>query len=314
MVVRRSAILLCAVLAFTLPAGGGAVAGGKRSVRVLDDFGGGAAGYERRWQVFFSLEQQFGARNLPAFSRGRLRLRAVPFRGWVDDAADHVKYDALSRQAFRVPRRGSVKVSVDVKAVTSGIRPGRLVAGRRMPEAHQAAAVLQVIEPRTLQVLDWFVASRQAIPKIERTPAPVGSVGLDRAYTQFLPAIRIRPGRFHRYAIRYSRGRARRDKAEWFVDGRRVAVVRDIGVPLDVQDQERRVIFPSQGPGERLASSMDRLNVGHGLFSFVDRFPFFSVYGDQFVSIPQEQRIFGQGVDALFDDFRVETVTDTRRR
>jgi hypothetical protein len=57
---------------------------------------------------------------------------------------------------------------------------------------------------------------------------------------------------------------------------------------------------------------MDRLNVGHGLFSFVDRFPFFSLYSEQFISIPQEQRIFGQGVDALFDNFRIETVRDAR--
>jgi Family of unknown function (DUF6081) len=284
--------------------------------RLYDGFRGGAAGYERKWQVFFSLEQQFGATNLPAFSRGRLRLRAEPFRGWIDDAADHVKYDALSRQSFNVPRRGSVTISADVRADTSGTKRGLVVAGRRLPEAHQAAAVLQVIEPGTLQVFDWFVASRQAIPKIERTPAPVGTVGLDRAYTQFLPAVRIRPGRFHRFAIRYSRGRGTRDKAEWLIDGRRVAVVRNVGIPLDVQDPKRRgrVTFPSQGPGERLASSIDRLSIGHGLFSFVDRFPFFSVYGEQFASIPREQRIFGQGVDALFDDFRVETVTRARGR
>jgi Family of unknown function (DUF6081) len=313
-VVRRSAILLCVALALMLPAGG--EANGKRTLRLLDDFSRGAAGYERKWQIFFSLEQQFGAQDLPAFSRGRLRLRAVPFRGWIDDAADHVKYDALSRKAFRVPRRGSVTVSADIRADTSGIQPRPVVAGRRLPEAHQAAAVLQVVEPTTLQVLDWFVASRQAIPKIERTPAPVGTVGLDRAYTQFLPSIRIRPGRFHRFAIRYSRGRGRRDKAEWLVDGRRVAVVRDVGVPLDVQDRKLRgeVTFPSQGPGERLESSMNRVNVGHGLFSFVDRFPFFSVYSEQFVSIPQEQRIFGQGVDVLFDSFRIETVADARGR
>jgi hypothetical protein len=40
-----------------------------------------------------------------------------------------------------------------------------------------------------------------------------------------------------------------------------------------------------------LASSIDRLSIGHGLFSFVDRFPFFRAYGEQFVSIPRDLRV-----------------------
>ena len=171
---------------------------GHRRVVLYDDFAGGAASYATKWLLFFSLEQQFGATNLPAFSHGRLVLDADPFRGWMDTGcvpgfqacvnADHVKYQAFSTTAFPVPRRGSVTVSADIEGRTLGTRPGYVVpaTGRRLPEAHQAAAVMQLLDPTVGQTFDWFVSRHEAIPKIERTLAPVGSVGLDRAYTQFL--------------------------------------------------------------------------------------------------------------------------------
>jgi Family of unknown function (DUF6081) len=301
----------------------------KRTVVRYDDFSGGAASYARKWALLFSLEQQFGATNLPAFAHGALRLAAVPFRGWMDTGcaplfqvcvnADHVKYDAFSTRAFAMPKRGSMTVSADIEALTSGTRPGYVVraTGRRIPEDQQAAAVLQVTDEAVGQTFDWFVSRHEASPKIERTLAPVGTVGLDRAYTQFLPSVRIRPNRSHRFAIRYRRGLSRRDDADWLIDGRRVATVHDVGIPLDVQNPARwgHITFRSLGPGERVASKMDVFILGHGLYSFVDSFPFFPAYElfpaypQYFVSIPKEQRIFGQGVDATFDNFRVETVT-----
>jgi hypothetical protein len=306
-----------------------APAASHRKVVLYDDFTGGAASYSQKWALFFSLEQLFGATGLPAFSGGQLVLHADPFRGWMDATcapgfqacvnADHVKYQAFSKQAFPVPRRGSVAVSADIEGLTSGTRPGYVVpaTGRRLPEAHQAAAVMQLLDPVVGQTFDWFVSRHEAIPKIERTVAPVGSVGLDRAYTQFLPAVKIRPNRPHRFSIRYARGLARRDEADWYVDGRRVAVVHNVGIPLDVQDpvRYRHVVFRSLGPGERVASRMNSLILGHGIYSFVDNFPFFPAYAlvpaypQYFVSIPEDQRIFGQGIDARFDNFRVETVT-----
>lgn len=310
------------MLAVAAATAAGADAKPRRTTLLYDGFKGGPVSYDRKWLTYLSLERQAGATNLPAFSRGRLRLRAQPFRGWMDDSclpgfpacvsADHIKYGAFSRRTFSIPRRGSVAVSAAVRALTSGIRPGYVVpaTGRVLPEAHQAAAILQLYEPSTFVALDWFVSGHQAIPKVERTPWPVG-VDLDHAFTQFLPAVQIEPGRFHRYSIRYTRGRAPRDKAEWLLDGRVVAVVRDVGVPLDVQDPQRygAITFPSLGPGERVASRMERFVVGHGIYSFVDDFPFFPAYPQYFVSIPQEQRIFGQGIDALIDDVRIARVT-----
>ena len=319
----RIASCLALVVAGTTAAAAppGADAEPRRAHSLYDGFGGGAAAYDSKWLAYFSLERQFGATGLPAFSRDRLRLRAQPFRGWMDDTCvpaftpcvngDHIKYGAFSRRTFSIPRRGSIAVSARIRARASGIRRGYVVAatGRRLREAHQAAAVLQLFEPGAFLALDWFVSGHQAIPKIERTPAPVG-VGLDRAFTQFLPAVRIEPRRFHRFSIRYTRGRAPRDKVEWMVDRRVVAVVRDAGVPLDVQDPDRYrgIVFPSFGPGEPVAASLSGFVVGHGIYSFVDDFPFFPSY-PQFVSIPREQRIFGQGIDALFDDVRIAKVT-----
>ena len=295
----------------------------RRTVQLYDYFSGGGASYAQKWVLFFLLERQFGAPNLPAFARGKLRLLAKPFRGWMDDTcvpgfeacvnADHVKYNAFSQRAFSVPRRGSVAVSADIEGKTSGTRPGYVVAatGRVLPEAHQAAAVLQLLSVDNAVAMDWFVSRNQAIPKIERTPWPVG-VPLERAFTQFLPAIKIAPGRSHRFSIRYTRGRERLDKVEWLIDGRIVAMARNVGVPLDVQDPRRHgsITFPSLGPGEPVAARMNKVIVGHGVYSFVDNFPFFPAYPERFVSIPKEQRIFGQGIDALFDNVRIETVVD----
>ena len=315
-------VLAAFLLAFAAPA-----AAVHKTTVLYDDFAGGAQAYPQKWSLFFSLEQQFGATNLPSFAGGKLVLDAQPFRGWMDKScaplfqvcvnADHVKYQAFSTRSFAVPRRGSVTLSADIEGLTSGTRPGYVVpaTGRRLPEAHQAAAVMQLLDPTVGQTFDWFVSRHEAIPKLERTLAPIGPVGLDRAYTQFLHPVAIGPGP-HRYAMRYARGLARRDEADWYIDGKRVAVVHDIGIPLDVQDPAHwgHVVFRSLGPGQRVASRMNALSIGHGIYSFVDNFPFFPAYElfpayqQFFVSIPKDQRIFGQGIDARFDNFRVVTV------
>jgi hypothetical protein len=323
-------VIAAAALATWAPADSAASGGSvlRRSFVTYDGFSN-AASWAKKWFTFYSLELQFGAHNLPAFSHGRLILDADPFRGWMDTSCvpvypvcvngDHVKYQAFSRRTFPVPAHGSIMVSAGILALTSGTRPGYVVraTGRRIPEAQQAAAVLQMTEPTIAMTFDWFVSRHEAIPKIERTLAPVGTAGLDKAYTQFLPAVKIKARRTHRFSIRYTRGLTRRDTAEWFIDGRRVAVVHDVGIPLDVQDPRRYagITFRSLGPGERVADRMNEIAIGTGLYSFVDNFPFFPAYAlypsvkGVFTSIPKQQRIFGQGVDATFSNFVVETVT-----
>src|SRR5690242_18078905 len=113
---RRRCGLAVAGCVFALAA---APAGAKTVL--YDNFSGGASAYQQKWSLFFSLEQLFGASNLPSFADGKLVLDADPFRGWMDTTcapgfpvcvnADHVKYQAFSKQAFPVPRRGSVRLS-----------------------------------------------------------------------------------------------------------------------------------------------------------------------------------------------------------
>jgi hypothetical protein len=80
---------------------------------------------------------------------------------------------------------------------------------------------------------------------------------------------------------------------------------------------------PSFGAGEDLREKLDSFVIGHGTFSLLDAFPYH--WGWSFgpagpvcdpawpevcaasVSIPTSTRLFGQGVRASFDDFRVTT-------
>jgi hypothetical protein len=90
------------------------------------------------------------------------------------------------------------------------------------------------------------------------------------------------------------------------LDGKRIARVEKVGVPLDVQKRAFTGIYPSLGPGEELANQIDSVTIGHGLFSLLDAFPFQHPDAPELsVSIPISERIFGQGAGAVFDDFVV---------
>ena len=66
-------------------------------------------------------------------------------------------------------------------------------------------------------------------------------------------------------------------------------------------------IYPSTGPGERVAQNISGIAIGHGLFSLLVAFPFQHPDAPELsVSIPVANRLFGQGARATFDDFRVE--------
>jgi hypothetical protein len=91
------------------------------------------------------------------------------------------------------------------------------------------------------------------------------------------------------------------------LDGKLISKARNVGVPLDVQGKRYTGIYPSMGPGERLAQKIGGLAIGHGLFSLLDAFPFQHPEAPELsVSIPVQNRLFGQGARASFDNFRVE--------
>jgi hypothetical protein len=89
-----------------------------------------------------------------------------------------------------------------------------------------------------------------------------------------------------------------------------VSKANDIGIPLDRQHAHYSGIYPSLGPGELVRDQMGPLVIGHGLFSLLDAFPFQHPESPELsVSIPIENRLFGQGASARFDNVIV-TIED----
>lgn len=262
---------------------------------------------------------------------GKFKVSAVPFQTAYDFSVyDHLKYIAVSSRPFAVPEVGSLEFSVDIKARTPGTREGRVIKGcygapgsyqqvgdpcarkwkAEALQGQQAGVVLNMINFETGQLFDWFVSGDTAFALIERLPSNVtgiGNVGLDKAYTQIIKQVPIDPGATHNVSIRFSRD-ANGGKVRYQLDGETVAVVKNIGVPLDVQGIDYTGIYPSLGSGEVLADQLDSFVIGHGLFSLLDAFPFQHPDAPQLsVSIPLSQRAFGQGAVGTFSDFRVRT-------
>jgi len=132
-------------------------------------------------------------------------------------------------------------------------------------------------------------------------------------YTQIIDEVPIAPGVPHTVAIRFTRDR-QRSLVEYFLDGDRVSKVKHVGIPLDVQPVKYSGIYPSLGAGELLGEQINSVVIGHGLFSLLDAFPFQHPEAPALsVSIPMEQRLFGQGAKASFDNV-VVTIEDKTKR
>jgi hypothetical protein len=111
----------------------------------------------------------------------------------------------------------------------------------------------------------------------------------------------------HHASIRYARGDGL-SSVDYFLDGQLFAHVDRVGIPLDVQGVPFTGTYPSLGPGEVL--SVDSFQIGHGLFSLLDAFPFqHPGRTDLSVSIPPSERLFGQGAVGSFRNFQVITRT-----
>jgi hypothetical protein len=302
---------------------------------VYDSFsadGGYAIGdYLTKWVNGFGPgEMAFG--DTREFDNDTFHVAAAPFQTAADFSVfDHIKYLATSTQSFDVPAHGSVTFSAEISAATPGTQPGRVVHGCYGPsgsftsladpcdqpysatvlEGQQAGATLHMIDFATGQLFDWFVSGSTAFILTERLPATlIGPAGgtRDTMYTQIIDEFPISSGP-HTVAITYTREPGQ-SYVEFFLDGRRVAKVGKVGVPLDAQNRRYTGIYPSMGPGEILKDEIGSVFIGHGLFSLLDAFPFQHPDAPELsVSIPLSERIFGQGAIADFDDFVVTTVT-----
>lgn len=285
----------------------------------------GLSDYHNRW---------FASDRIPGFAAepealstrtqdfpGELHVEATPFQTSRDSTLDHVKYFAQSTQYFDIPDHGSITFSADIEATTPGTDPDQLICPapsedepcKTVLEPQQAAATFHVLNiHETGQLFDWYVGEEKAFCLTERLLAPlVHGVDLDKGYTQIIETVDISPGK-HTYEIRYRRSPSGADHAEWFLDGERIAQQQKVGIPVDVQNPGRYddITWPSiNATGEQLRDQMKTFNIGHGLLSLLDEFPFHPQYGDHFVSFPEDERLFGQGVNATFDNFEVTTET-----
>ena len=282
--------------------------------------------YEQRWANGFGLGEM-ALNDTRSFSGGRLSISATPFKTAADFSVfDHLKYIATSVESFAVPVRGSVTFSADIKAATPGTEKGHVVHGTYGPggsypngepwsakllQAQQASASLHMVDFATGQLFDWLVAGDTAVALIERLPSSVtGSpayVGPEHMYTQLIKEVKIGPGS-HNYAIQYTR-EGSKSYVEYCIDGKLVTRVERVGVPLDVQGVKYTGIAPSLGEGETLAEEINSFTIAHGMISLVDAFPYqHPEVPELSVSVPIEERLFGQGVRATFDNFEVTTV------
>jgi len=304
--------------------------GPRTTVETYDSFdktGYSLSDYQQKWANIYG-PGELAAGGTRTFTKGALQVSAVPFRTAADVSVyDHLKYIAVSTETFPVPASGSVEISSTIRAATPGTQPGRVIHGTYTQsgapyaqptlEGQQAGVVMNVIDFSTGQLFDWFVSGHTAFPLIERLPSTVtgnaqpgdpGYVGRDKMYTQIVKEIPSSPGT-HTVSIRFTRD-SQGSSVDYFFDGKAVAHVNHVGVPLDVQNLPFTGIYSSLGAGEELGSQINSLAIGHGLFSLLDAFPFQHPDAPELsVSIPLSERIFGQGATGTFDDFRVKTVS-----
>ena len=227
-----------------------------------------------------------------------------------------------------MPVNGQLTFSstIDAKAYNTQAG-GRLISGSYIGsgapysalarEGQQAGAVMNMTDFSTGQLFDWFISGSTAFTLTERLPSSVtnpalpssdpGYVGIDKMYTQILHEVQIGPGP-HEVAITYSDT----GSVSYFLDGALVSRVDPVGVPLDRQGvADWSGAYPSHGAGEPLAGKIRHLSIGHGLFSLLDAFPFqHPDRPDLAVSIPVSERLFGQGMEATFDNFTVTAVPE----
>lgn len=298
---------------------------GNKQVIIYDTFekptGYTLADYYSKWSNSFGLAEM-SVDDTRTFRDGKFSVAAAPFRTSLDFSVyDHIKYIATSNETFPVPQKGSITFSAEIDAETPGTVPNRVIEGTytatgtsysaTVLEGQQAGATLHMVDFYTGQLFDWFVSGNTAFTLIERLPSSItGSplhAGRDKMYTQIIREVPITPGP-HTVEIKYTR-KPNKAIVEYFLDRQLISKVDNIGIPLDKQGVPYTGLYPSLGDGELLKDQINSVSMAHGLFSLLDAFPFQHPEAPELsVSIPVENRIFGQGARAKFDNFVVTIV------
>ncbi|MEW5682531.1 MAG: DUF6081 family protein [Pseudomonadota bacterium] len=284
--------------------------------------------YQQKWANIYG-PLSLSAGGSLAVTKQAVTVSAIPFQVGADFSVfDHLKYIAISTEAFNVPEHGSLEFSAEIVAHTPGTDPARVIQGcygsafsyldladpcdqpyqATVLEGQQAGVVLNMINFDTGQLFDWFISENKAFALIERLPTVVtGSpgTGLDLAYTQIIREVDINRGKKQRVAIRYSRG-PDESFVEYFLNGELFARVDNVGIPLDKQGVPYTGYAPSTGEGELLKDRLNSFVIGHGLFSLLDAYPYQHPEAPELsVSIPMSERLFGQGAAGRWSKFKV---------
>jgi hypothetical protein len=340
---------LCAIAGVVAFTASGMAASPNKTVVVYDDFSSGNNG---KWSNPYGPGELAApdANHFESFTNGVEHVRAVPFQtGYDYSVYDHLKYMEVSNSTFPVPPHGSIEFSSDMTAQTPGTVPGLVQTGVYGPsgtwtdpsapppsgyapysapvrEGQQAGVVLNMIDFCTGQLFDWFLSGTKAFTLIERLPTNVSGntsnpgcpgatyVGRDKMYTQMIKEVSVSSGTHH-VSIAYS---ASTNSVEYWLDGKLISHVNNVGIPLDKQHVAFTGTYPSLGAGENLKGKITSVSIGHGLFSLLDAFPFQHPDSPaESVSIPVgtgnpadagKARLFGQGADGTWDNFVVTTI------
>ena len=307
-----------------------------------DDFSDKGASYFDKWNLPYygiageTFVSEGGALSLN-FQNKRLKVAAPEFH-WSSDYShhDHLKYLALSTKKFRIPEEGSVMFSSFMKAHVFNTHPNLKMVTRKFSdnqpieykinEGCQASAILRMSNAhQTGMVFDWVVYGDQAFALTERLQdAPLHPANIHNRYSQVIEVFKI-DKEAHNFAIRYTRSLSKnRDRVEYLIDGKVLAIIKNIGIPIDKQKgyfkKNTKIIDPSQGAGEPLLGKMSTMHIGHGLFSRVDVYPYQQQdLANSSVTIPLAgkilkdtssnyktyARIWGQGAIGFFYNFNV---------
>jgi hypothetical protein len=224
-------------------------------------------------------------------SEGTLTLEARRFTLARSDGHDNVKALIYSTAQFAPGTRGIFDVATVMRVDTFGTEhnPYGIDAG----DVRLGCGALNTIDLKTWMVFDFFVSGSRIVPLYERLPFGANEDDPYPAFTELIPIdVATRQGEWHRYAIRYDRGR---DRVEWMVDGKTVAAREPVGAP----------------PGERgPVVKIEAMKIGGGLFTMYgdlcnDRQRTADRPGIAGLDPGYERTLFGQGARLEFRPFAV---------
>lgn len=222
---------------------------------------------------------------------GTLALEAPRFTLTRRDGHDNVKALIYSTAEFGPGEHGIFSVAAAMRVNTFGTEdnPYGVDAG----DVRLGCGALNTIDLKTWMVFDFFVSGSRIVPLYERLPFGAKEGNPYPAFTELIPIdVATKQGEWHHYAIRYERAR---DRVQWMVDGKVVAVREVVGAP----------------PGERgPIVKIDSMKIGGGLFTMYgdlcnDRLRAGDRPGIPGLDPRYERTLFGQGARVEFKPFEI---------